>query len=65
MGIRLALGAPRLNLLRLVIVEGLMPVGAGIAVGLVIALASGRVVAAMLYRTSPSDRRCSLWRSRC
>jgi predicted permease len=55
MGIRLALGAPRVSLVRLVVAEGLLPVGVGIGVGLTLALASGRLIAALLYRTSPSD----------
>ena len=55
MGIRLALGAPPLKLLRLVVAEGLVPVIVGIGVGVVLALASGRAIAALLYQTSPSD----------
>lgn len=55
MGIRLALGAPPLNVLRLVVTEGLWPVMIGIGAGLVIAVVSGRAISAMLYRTSPSD----------
>jgi predicted permease len=55
MGIRLALGAPPVNLLRLVVAEGLRPVMIGIGAGLLIAIVSGRAIAAMLYRTSASD----------
>jgi predicted permease len=55
MGIRLALGAPPINLLRLVVGEGLLPVAIGIGAGLAITLAAGRAIASMLYRTSPSD----------
>jgi predicted permease len=55
MGIRLAIGAPKVSVLRLVVVEGLWPVLLGIAAGLVIAVLSGHVIAAMLYRTSATD----------
>ena len=55
MGIRLALGAPPVNLLRLVVTEGLLPVGIGLGAGLALALAAGRMIESMLYRTSPSD----------
>ena len=54
-GIRLALGAQRADVLRLVIVEGMSPVLAGIAAGAIAALASARVIRTLVFGVSASD----------
>lgn len=55
MGIRLALGATRSAVLRLVIREGMAFPIAGLITGLVASLALGRLIASSLYELSPSD----------
>lgn len=55
MGIRIALGAQRLRVLSLVVAQGARTATGGLAVGLGLALAGGRLVSALLYETSPSD----------
>jgi putative ABC transport system permease protein len=54
-GIRMALGASRGAVLRMVIGSGLKLVGAGIAIGLAASLLLGRVVASQLWGVSPYD----------
>ncbi|HEX9798565.1 MAG TPA: ABC transporter permease [Thermoanaerobaculia bacterium] len=55
LGLRMALGADRRRLLAEVVGRGLRTVLAGIAVGVPLVAVSGRLVAALLYRTSPFD----------
>ncbi len=55
MGIRVALGATAGDMRRLVFEEGLKPVAAGVAAGLVTSLALGRAMASLLFEVSPSD----------
>ena len=55
MGVRIALGARAADIVHLVVVESLHVVLLGVALGGVIALALGRLVASMLYGTSPRD----------
>jgi predicted permease len=55
MGIRMALGAERSDILRLVLRQGLGPACAGIAVGLGASLALTRLMTKMLYRLSTTD----------
>jgi putative ABC transport system permease protein len=55
MGIRLALGASPRDLLGQVLRQGLLLAGAGIAIGVVVALAVTRLMRSLLYETSPLD----------
>ena len=52
-GVRMALGAQTMDVLWLVMGQGMKPVIFGLAVGLAAALALGKLVAAQLYQTSP------------
>jgi ABC-type antimicrobial peptide transport system permease subunit len=54
-GIRMALGAQRQDVLRLVMRESMLRVVAGIAIGLAIAAASSRLIASLLFGLSPTD----------
>jgi putative ABC transport system permease protein len=55
MGVRMALGATTRDVLRLVVGQGLGVAGAGLAAGMVGALALRRLVAGMLFDVRPSD----------
>jgi putative ABC transport system permease protein len=55
LGIRMVLGADRAATIRFVLRLGLVPVLAGVAVGLVGALVGVRVLASLLYGVSPLD----------
>jgi putative ABC transport system permease protein len=54
-GIRLALGASRADIYRLVLRRGLQLVAVGALIGLVCAAALGRLLGSQLYETRPSD----------
>ncbi len=54
-GIRVALGAQLADVLGQVLGEGLRVVAAGVVLGILMALAAGRLVAALLYGVAPSD----------
>ena len=54
-GIRVALGSSKVSLIRLVLLEAMMPVGGGIALGLVASVAATRAIRSLLYETSPAD----------
>jgi len=54
-GIRMALGAGRSDVVRLVLREGLVPVLIGIAIGLPTALVGGRLVESLLFGLKPTD----------
>ena len=55
MGIRMALGADAGNVLRLVVGDGASFALLGVAVGVVVALMSTRVLTAMLFGVEPAD----------
>lgn len=54
-GLRLALGAQRANLYRLVLRDGLLPVTIGAIAGIAIAFASTRLLGSLLFGVSPYD----------
>jgi predicted permease len=55
LGVRAALGAQQRDLIRLVVNEGLTLGGAGIVIGVVIALAGGQWLGPLLFQESPHD----------
>ena len=54
-GIRMALGARPTEVLRLIVGQGMLPVGAGIGIGVVAALGAGHLLSGLLFRVAPSD----------
>jgi predicted permease len=54
-GIRMALGAHRSDVFGLIMRQGAMQTGLAVAVGLLLALAVGRVLTQILYEVSPND----------
>ena len=54
-GIRMALGAGKGNVLRLVLKDGLTLVGAGVTSGVIVAAAATRLLTSFLYSVSPLD----------
>ena len=56
-GVRLALGAAPRRIVRFIVAEGLQLAVAGVAIGLVAALAAGRVTRSVFVDVSPSDPR--------
>jgi predicted permease len=56
-GIRMALGADRARILKLVLVRGLVLSGAGLIIGLVASVGLSRVLAALLFNVAPTDPR--------
>jgi hypothetical protein len=54
-GLRLALGAQRVNIYGLILQDGLLPVALGAAAGVAIAFASARLVGSLLFGVSPHD----------
>jgi predicted permease len=54
-GLRIALGAQRASVYRLVLRDGLFPVAAGAVAGVAVAFASARLVRSLLFQVSPYD----------
>ncbi|MGE0043215.1 MAG: ABC transporter permease [Vicinamibacterales bacterium] len=54
-GVRVALGAQRGEVVRMMLWQGLGPALAGVALGLVVAAAAGRVLSGLLYEIRPGD----------
>ncbi len=54
-GVRIALGAARGDVLRLVVRQGFTPVAAGLAIGLILGLAVTRLMTSILYGVTPTD----------
>jgi ABC-type antimicrobial peptide transport system permease subunit len=54
-GVRMALGASRSDVLRLVLQQGMALVGIGVGAGLIISLLIGRAFSRMLFGLSPAD----------
>jgi putative ABC transport system permease protein len=54
-GLRMALGANRRNVLRLIVGQGMTLAVIGLAVGLVAAFAAARLLTSLLYGVSPGD----------
>jgi predicted permease len=61
LGVRMALGARRWDLMRLVVSEGLILTAAGMLAGALVALASTRLLGNLLYRVSPRDPSVFTW----
>jgi predicted permease len=54
-GVRLALGAQAADVVQQVLNEGLRTVAVGVVIGILMTLASGRLVASLLYGVAPTD----------
>jgi putative ABC transport system permease protein len=54
-GVRMALGASREGILRMVIGEGMILVAVGLLVGVAASIALTRVLASLLFNTTPTD----------
>jgi putative ABC transport system permease protein len=55
LGIRMALGAPRLQLVGLVVSDGLILVAIGVGGGVLVAVAASRVLSGLLYGIAATD----------
>jgi predicted permease len=60
-GVRMALGAERENVLGMVLLDGLRPALLGLALGIAASAAATRFIASILYNTSPLDGAVFAW----
>jgi putative ABC transport system permease protein len=54
-GVRMAIGATAGDILKLVFVQGMIPLGIGLLIGLAASLAVNRLLQSMLVQVSPAD----------
>ena len=54
-GVRMALGAQTMDVLRLVLMQGMTPVVLGLVAGIISAVALGRLLTSLLYEVSPHN----------
>lgn len=54
-GIRMAIGARRVDILKMILKEGLFIVVVGVVVGLIIAIASGRLLSSLMFADAGND----------
>lgn len=54
-GIRMALGATRQSVARMILRQGVFLIGLGLGAGILLALAGGRLVTSFLYQVPPTD----------
>ena len=54
-GVRMALGARRDQVVTMMLWQGLRPAVAGVALGIVVAVGAGRVIQGLLYEVQPHD----------
>jgi putative ABC transport system permease protein len=55
LGIRIALGAPKASVLRLILRQGLLLVASGMALGMLAAMALTQVIRSFLWGITPTD----------
>ena len=55
LGVRMALGADRADVLRMVLAQGLWVCGGGLTIGILIALLTTRLLSELLYEVNPND----------
>jgi putative ABC transport system permease protein len=55
LGIRMALGANRADIVGMIVRQAMIPVALGLCCGLAVSLAAGRVLAGLLYGVTPFD----------
>ena len=54
-GVRMALGATRVSVAQMILRQGSVLIGAGLVIGLILAVATGRLIKGFLYQVQPLD----------